>query len=144
MATSGVGVDKPVAEEVTKMQLKRHAAYLIFKIDESGRVVIDARGDKGASYDAFCAALPAASPRFAVYDLAFENSDGCKMSKLVFFAWSPEGAPMRDKMMYASTKATLVDALSGRVQVTLQANDADDLDLRSVLPKCGTAGARMR
>ena len=144
MATSGVGVDKGVVDEVTKMQLKRHAAYLIFAIDESGRVVIDARGGKGATYDEFCTALPASAPRFAVYDLSFENSDGCKMSKLVFFAWSPEGAPMRAKMLYASTKATLVEALSGAVQVTLQATDSDDLDLKAVLPKCSTAGARVR
>jgi hypothetical protein len=38
-----------------------------------------------------------------VYDFEYRNADDCVFNKLVFVLWSPNGAQLKNKMLYAST-----------------------------------------
>lgn len=53
-------------------------------------------------------------------------------NKLTFLAWSPDDAPIKAKMVYASSKEALKRALTG-IAVELQANDTDDIEYDTIL-----------
>merc|ERR1712238_573102 len=45
------------------------------------------------------------APRFALLDYHYESEDGRPQEKMTFVFWSPdEGANVKDKMLYASSK----------------------------------------
>ena len=57
--------------------------------------------------------LPADEPRYLVMDWDVENDDGCQMSKIFFVSWVPDTCKAKTKMLYASSKQALRNALEG-------------------------------
>lgn len=110
------------------------------------------------SYDDFLGDLPENDCRYAVYDFEYDTSDSGKRSKIVFFTWSPDTAPIRvcwftilplryknannclffsflqSKMVYASSKEALRRALSG-VSTEIQGTDFSEVAFESVLER---------
>jgi len=70
--------------------------------------------------------LPADEPRYVVMDWEVENADGCKLSKIFFISWVPDTCKPQTKMLYASSKLALRNALEG-CHLDYQATDYDDL-----------------
>jgi len=67
-------------------------------------------------------------------DLEFETNDGRPTSKLVFIAWIPDTASIREKMLYSSSKEAIKSELVG-VGIHINATDSSELDLEdSILP----------
>jgi cofilin len=62
-----------------------------------------------------------------VYDFDYVNADGCQFKKLVFLMWSPDNAPIKAKMMYASTKDFFKGLLPG-IAIELQATELSEVD----------------
>ena len=56
--------------------------------------------------------------------------------KLVFIAWSDDNAPVKPKMLYASSKDAIKKSLNG-VQEEYQATERGDLDEEEVNKKAG-------
>ena len=70
--------------------------------------------------------LPADEPRYLVMDWDVENDDGCQMSKIFFVSWVPDTCKAKTKMLYASSKQALSNALEG-VHLDHQATDYDEI-----------------
>ena len=71
------------------------AQYIVFKItDDKKFIEIDAKGEKGASFDDFTSKLPDGDCRYAVYDVAINTKSGATAHKLIFVAWrAPRAEP---------------------------------------------------
>lgn len=70
--------------------------------------------------------LPRDDCRYAAYDFEFNTAETGKKNKVIFLLWSPEGAPIKSKMVYTSSRQALVAALDG-VQKEVQATDDEEL-----------------
>lgn len=70
--------------------------------------------------------LPADEPRYLVLDWEGVNKDECKVSKIFFVSWVPDTCKAKTKMLYASSKQALRNALDG-VHLDHQATDYDEV-----------------
>jgi len=70
--------------------------------------------------------LPADEPRYLVLDWEGVNKDECQVSKIFFVSWVPDTCKAKTKMLYASSKQALRNALDG-VHLDHQATDYDEI-----------------
>ncbi|KAF8468279.1 hypothetical protein BDZ91DRAFT_656526 [Kalaharituber pfeilii] len=109
--------------------------YIIYKLSDDKRNIEVEATSSESDYDSFLSALPENDCRYAVYDFSYELDGGeGKRNKLVFFSWAPDGAPVRSKMLYASSKDALRRALTG-IGAEIQGTDASEVAWDSVLEK---------
>lgn len=95
---SGISLHDSCASIWNDMKLKHKHMFITFKINNDREIIVEATGDKNASYDSFMGCFPPDDCRYAVVEVP-----GTK--KLVFIMWAPETATIKAKMMYASTRA---------------------------------------
>jgi cofilin len=109
--------------------------FFIYKVTADGKSIeIEKTGPITDSYNDLVVNLPEAECRYALVDLEFNTEDGRPTSKLVFFTWTPDISPVRQKMIYSGSKEALKRALVG-VGIHMNATDAEELDLEAtVLP----------
>jgi len=106
------------------LKLKRKHRYIIFKIGDN-QIEVESVGERSASLDDFCKALPFTDSRYgthvhshcglvcvcrlcwlwyslnvAVYDHEFTTADGRPTSKLWFLSWFPVNSTPYNKMAY--------------------------------------------
>jgi len=111
--------------------------YIIFKItDDKKFIVVEKVAKPGDGFKELCAELPDDNCRYAIYDALITTKSGQETHKLVFIAWSDDNAPVKPKMLYASSKDALKKALNG-VQEEYQATERGDLDEAEVNKKAG-------
>lgn len=79
--------------------------------------------------------LPSEECRYALYDCKYTNKESVK-EDLVFIFSAPDDAPMRSKMLYASSKNALKAKLPG-MKFEWQINDNTDKDSSSLVEKLG-------
>lgn len=77
-------------------------------------------------FEKFLSLLPETESRYAVLDWDVTTDDGREFSKLFFISWVPDSCKAKEKMLYASSKQSLRNALSG-VHLDHQATDMDDV-----------------
>ena len=70
---------------------------------------------------------------YAVADVHYNIPEG-QRTDMVFITWAPESASIKRRMLMASSKDALKNALVG-CRNTVQATCYPDLDLRSVVEK---------
>merc|ERR1712023_93958 len=89
--SSGVVALEECTTEFEKMKIRSTYQYIVYKITADKKsIVIDTRGDKGASFDDFKNALPDGDCRYAVLDVEIETKSGTTTNKLIFVAWCAE------------------------------------------------------
>ncbi|XP_008281701.1 non-muscle cofilin 1-like [Stegastes partitus] len=71
---------------------------------------------------------------YALYDCSFETKDGVHKEDLVLLMWTSDGAHIKKKMLYASSKGNLKMALKG-IKHDLQINDRSDWSKQAVAAK---------
>lgn len=109
--------------------------YVIFNFSADLRqVVVEKAVDPSKTYDDFLEDLPPRDVRYAVYDFDFKADDGTDRNKLVFIVWAPDVAPVKRKMLIASTKASVKNAFAG-VAVEIQATDDSEIQHSVILAK---------
>jgi cofilin len=109
--------------------------YVIFNFSaDLSQVVVEKAVDRSKTYDDFLEDLPPRDVRYAVYDYDFKADDGTERNKLIFIVWAPDVAPVRRKMLIASTKASVKNAFSG-VAVEVQATDDSEIQESVILAK---------
>ncbi|CAO2640451.1 Cfl1 [Lemmus lemmus] len=64
--------------------------------------------------------LPDKDCRYALYDATYDTKES-KKEDLVFIFWAPKSAPLKSKMIYASSKDAIKKKLIG-IKHELQAN----------------------
>ena len=80
--------------------------------------------------------LPADEPRYLVLDWEGVNKDECQVSKIFFVSWVPDTCKAKTKMLYASSKQALRNALDG-VHLDHQATDYDEITPEELNERAG-------
>jgi len=136
--SSGVAVSADCMTEYTNLKMNKMYRFVVFKLNDAHtEIVVDQKGARTTTYQDFVDHLSAAAKsgecRFAVYDVDFKFNDQPK-NKLIFVAWSPEGAKIKQKMVYSSSKSVLKKKL--QIDLELQATDLEELSFASVVERC--------
>ncbi|EGF98777.1 uncharacterized protein MELLADRAFT_73515 [Melampsora larici-populina 98AG31] len=129
----GVGVNQACIEEFMNLKLKKKTKYIVFTLSDNKTEIQVEKTSESQDYDDFLGDLPGEACRYAVYDFEFESGEG-KRNKLCFYAWSPDNAPIKNKMLYASSKDALRRSLVG-IGVEIQGTDLSEVSFESVLEK---------
>ncbi|KAG8944374.1 cofilin, partial [Tulasnella sp. 408] len=130
MASSGVSVDQDCLTAYNELKTGKGAKklkYVIFKLNDTFTKIIVDKPSEDKDYDQFLADLPQDEPRWAVYDFEFTKEGGGQRNKLLFYSWSPDGAKIKQKMVYSSSKDALRRALVG-IAFEIQGTDGDDVE----------------
>lgn len=109
------------------MKTKHTYKYLIFSISDDKEIIVLEKGDKDAPYSELYSKFQneyAKDPKYVVVDHQYEV-DGLR-EKIVFINWCPENAPVRKKMIFASSKATIRQKLEG-VHYEIQGTDLSEV-----------------
>jgi cofilin len=123
----GVAVDPKCVELYDQMKMKHTVRYAVFKVQGQERIVVEHEGGKSKTFEEMVKLLPPGEPRYAVVDFPFTSADGRPQEKLIFILWNPDNAPVKQKMLYASSKQNLRAMLKG-VTKDVQATDLSDLE----------------
>ncbi|XP_066575169.1 cofilin-1 [Amia ocellicauda] len=105
---------------------------------EEGKEIL--LGDVGNTVDDpylhFVKMLPPNDCRYALYDATYETKES-KKEDLVFIFWAPENAPLKSKMIYASSKDAIKKKFTG-IKHEWQVNGLEDIkDRRTLAEKLG-------
>ena len=110
--------------------------YVIFTFsDDLRHIVVEKTADPSKTYNDFLDDLPPRDVRYAVYDYDFKAEDDTMRNRLVFIVWAPDTAPVKRKMLIASSKASIKNALAG-VAMEIQATDDSEISEQELLQKC--------
>eukprot|EP01057_Protomagalhaensia_wolfi_P005791 Protomagalhaensia_wolfi_Nauph_80__5790@NODE_715_length_2077_cov_1389_038763_g492_i1_p2_GENE_NODE_715_length_2077_cov_1389_038763_g492_i1NODE_715_length_2077_cov_1389_038763_g492_i1_p2_ORF_typecomplete_len125_score23_04Cofilin_ADF/PF00241_20/1_2e27_NODE_715_length_2077_cov_1389_038763_g492_i1194568 len=115
---SGIEVAPECVTEWNLMKLKHMYNYLIFVVKDQKQIVVDVKG-KGP-YTEFKSNLSNSACRYAAVEVP-------GTTKIVFILWAPDNAPVKDRMIYASSRQAILDKLSGHTRA-IQASDLSELD----------------
>ncbi|KAK8440458.1 cofilin [Candidozyma auris] len=139
MSRSGVAVADESLQAFNDLKLGKKHKFIIYKINDDKTEIVVEETSTNQEYDAFLEKLPENECKYAIYDFEYEigNGEG-KRNKIVFFTWSPDTAPIRSKMVYASSKDALRRALNG-VSTDIQGTDFSEVAYESVLEKVSRA-----
>ncbi|XP_038643430.1 cofilin-2-like [Scyliorhinus canicula] len=86
---------------------------------------------------AFIDMLPLTECCYVLYDASYETKES-KKEELIFIHWSPDKAPVEQKMIYASSKGALKNKLTG-IKHEWQVNAIEELlDQSELMSKLGT------
>lgn len=135
MSRSGVAVADESLTAFNDLKLGKKYKFVLFGLNDNKTEIIVKDTSSEEEYDAFLEKLPENDCLYAVYDFEYEigGNEG-KRSKIVFYTWSPDTAPIRSKMLYASSKDALRRALNG-VSTDIQGTDFSEVAYESVLDK---------
>ncbi|KAF5092431.1 hypothetical protein D0Z03_002864 [Geotrichum reessii] len=95
MSRSGVSVNDESLAAFNDLKLKKAHKYVIFSLNDNKTEIVVSKTSSQNDYEDFLADLPENDCRYAVYDFEYDTSDSGKRSKIVFFTWSPDTAPIR-------------------------------------------------
>jgi len=150
MSRSGVGVSDQCITKYNELKLGKAIKYIIYKLSDDKKTIVvltDSAADEApagseAAYEKFLEHLPENDCRYAVYDFEYQLAGGeGSRSKICFYAWSPDDAPVRAKMIYSSSKDSLRRALQG-VATEIQGTDFSEVSYESVLEKVSKGASR--
>ncbi|KAK9455910.1 hypothetical protein V1511DRAFT_510775 [Dipodascopsis uninucleata] len=135
MDALSVGINSECIQAFSDLKLGKKHKFIIYALGPDKKEIIVSETSTSDSYDDFIAKLPENECRYALYDFEYEisNSEG-KRSKICFFSWAPDTAPVRTKMVYASSKDALRRSLNG-VSTEIQGTDYSEVSYDSVLEK---------
>uniref|UniRef100_A0A8B9X0X2 Cofilin 2 n=1 Tax=Bos mutus grunniens TaxID=30521 RepID=A0A8B9X0X2_BOSMU len=120
--------DMKVRKSSTQEEIKKRKKAVLFCLSDDKRQIIveEAKqilvGDIGDTvedpYTSFVKLLPLNDCRYALYDATYETKES-KKEDLVFIFWAPESAPLKSKMIYASSKDAIKKKFTGIKQYPL-------------------------
>lgn len=99
--------------------------YIILRISDDKKSIILDKTSTSEEYEQFLSDLPAGEPRWAVYDFQFEKEGAGRRNKILFYAWAPDEAPIKSKMLYSSSKDALRAKLVG-IAFDIQCTDESE------------------
>ncbi|CAJ0588679.1 unnamed protein product [Cylicocyclus nassatus] len=140
---SGVKIDPSCKNAYDMLHNKHQHSYIIFKIDKNDTaIVVEKVGDKGAPYSEFIEEMKKAVDggkecRYAAVDVEVQvqrqgTEGGSKLNKVIFVQYCPDEAPVRRRMLYASSVRALKSTLGLESLMQVQASDLSDLDEKAI------------
>jgi len=127
----------------TNLKLKKNTGYLVLGFsDDISKIVVLNEGvnkvpqnapaaEKNQKWAEMLDALPENDVRYAVIDIFYDTNEGSR-AEIYFIAWAPETATIKRKMLCASSKDALKNALQG-IRNHIQATCKADLDLAAII-----------
>ncbi|KAH8147228.1 uncharacterized protein LAJ45_08706 [Morchella importuna] len=135
MSRSGVGLDKECIPTFEELKLGKKIKYIIYKLSPDNKTIVVDKSSTDCDYETFIGDLPETECRYAIYDFEYELEGGeGTRNKLCFYAWSPDDAPVRSKMVYASSKDALRRPLTG-IHAEIQGTDFSEVSHEVVLSR---------
>lgn len=117
------------------LKLGKKFKFIIFTLNDKKTEIVVEETSTDQDYDNFLEKLPENECKYAIYDFEYEISGNeGKRSKIVFFTWSPDTAPVKSKMVYASSKDALRKSLTG-ISADIQGTDSSEVDYDFVLER---------
>ncbi|KRX18607.1 Actin-depolymerizing factor 2, isoform c, partial [Trichinella nelsoni] len=140
---SGVKIDPQCKKDYDDMHSRKMYSYLIFRIsDDDTTIIVEKKGLKGASYKEFQDELAKAVAtgkecRYGCVDVEFAvqrqgTESVSSIRKVVFVQLCPDDAPVRKRMLYASSVRGLKSCLGLESLMQIQASDISDLDEKAI------------
>mmetsp|Transcript_2115 Transcript_2115/g.3020 ORF Transcript_2115/g.3020 Transcript_2115/m.3020 type:complete len:137 (+) Transcript_2115:29-439(+) len=127
MSSTGIQVTEEVLDAFNQVKAG-NCRYAISCINEDHtEVVLEKLGDASKDYKDFCGELPSDGCRYGFVDYQYKTKDGRDTSKMIFFVWAPDAAPIKSKMMITSRKDAVKKKLIG-IGVELGVTDFDELE----------------
>ncbi|KAM5129966.1 cofilin-2 [Mantella aurantiaca] len=133
--------DMKVRKSQTADEVKKRKKAVLFCLSPDKKEIIvetDKQilvGDIGSTvedpYRTFVNLLPLDDCRYGLYDATYETKES-KKEDLVFIFWAPDNAPLKSKMIYASSKDAIKKKFTG-IKHEWQVNGMDDIKDRSTL-----------
>ncbi|KAK5917514.1 hypothetical protein CgunFtcFv8_012399 [Champsocephalus gunnari] len=133
--------DMKVRKSSSTEDVKKRKKAVLFCLSEDKKKIIVEEGkqilvgDIGESvddpYGCFVKLLPPNDCRYGLYDATYETKES-KKEDLVFIFWAPDGAPLKSKMIYASSKDAIKKKFTG-IKHEWQVNGLDDIQDRAAL-----------
>jgi cofilin len=134
--SSGVKLDPECVEAFNDFKIKHTHKFLIFGFNQNATKIVllhrepAQKDEPNASWTKFLEQFPENDVRYAVVDVDYNTAEGSKTT-MVFITWAPESASIKKRMLMASSKDALKNALVG-CSNQVQATCYPDLDLKSV------------
>ncbi|XP_040184835.1 cofilin-1 [Rana temporaria] len=101
-------------------------------IPENGKeILVGDVSETADPYKCFVEMLPPDDCRYALYDCCYETKES-KKEELIFIFWAPDSAPLKSKMIYASSKDAIKKKLTG-IKHEYQVNCLAEIKDRSCL-----------
>uniref|UniRef100_A0A7E4V4R1 ADF-H domain-containing protein n=1 Tax=Panagrellus redivivus TaxID=6233 RepID=A0A7E4V4R1_PANRE len=136
---SGVKVDSVCKQAYDDLHNKHLHSYLIFRIsDDNTTIIVEKKGEKNAPYSEFVDELRKVvgngqECRYAAVDVEVsvqrQGTDGAStFTKVIFIQFCPDEAPVRRRMLYASSVRALKATLGLESLMQVQASDLSDID----------------
>ncbi|KAF5000798.1 hypothetical protein FGRMN_1405 [Fusarium graminum] len=140
-SASGVSIDGECITAANSLRFSKgpnRIKYVIFKITDDEQSVVVEETSSDTDYETFRQRLLSGvdksgkpAPRYAVYDVDYDLGEDGKRTKTVFVSWVPIHAPIKLRMLYASTMEYLKKSVN--VGVFIHADDAGDLEWGQML-----------
>ncbi|MET9957146.1 actin depolymerization factor/cofilin-like domain-containing protein [Streptomyces sp. NPDC006339] len=106
--------------------------YVVFTM--AGTEYVVEKTSSSTVYDDFLADLPPAECRWAAYSFAYEGADGAQQTKRMLVQWSPDQAPGKQRILFASTADMFYRQFTG-IAFQVQATQYDDIAYKTVLDR---------
>lgn len=129
--------DMKVRKCASQEDIKKRKKAIIFCLSDDKKNIIIEEGKEilvgecdeiEDVYKRFIEMLPKDDCRYALYDATYETKETRK-EDLVFLFWAPDCAPLKSKMIYASSKDAIKKKFTG-IKHELQANHLEDIQDR--------------
>eukprot|EP01016_Furgasonia_blochmanni_P000619 TRINITY_DN1016_c0_g1_i2.p1 TRINITY_DN1016_c0_g1~~TRINITY_DN1016_c0_g1_i2.p1 ORF type:complete len:285 (-),score=67.93 TRINITY_DN1016_c0_g1_i2:63-917(-) len=133
MVDAGITTKDDCISQYQALKMSKTFRYIIYRIEGEKTVEVDSTGARDGTWADFIKSLPKDQPRYAVFDYLYKTNDTPprEVEKCLYVFWCPDDAPVKGKMIYASTNEKLKKQLVG-VSKEIQAKGFDDLDVKSV------------
>ncbi|KAE8211213.1 hypothetical protein CF319_g4581 [Tilletia indica] len=132
--SSGVALNPACIESFQELKLGKKYKFVTFRISDDKKEIIVDNKSNDADWDNFVSNLPESECRWAVYDFNFEKEGEGQRNKILFVSWAPDTAPVKAKMIAASSKDALRRALVG-IGAEIQATEFSEIDFAAVEEK---------
>lgn len=131
MSLSGISVQGNVIDVYRNKRYEKKEGGLVLKITDD---MIEIEHNVTEDFGGLVGKLPEAEPRYILYDVPIQNRANIDDLKTVFILWMPMESPVRQRMMYSSTKAVITKSFDG-IAVSLQEEEKDALNMDRVKNK---------
>ncbi|SBS84932.1 actin-depolymerizing factor 2, putative [Plasmodium ovale] len=116
---SGVKVSEECIYEFNKLKVKHQHKYIIFRIENCEEIIVDLLEqdpDLRCFEDIIInirKCLKKTECRYIIADMPIPTPEGVLRNRIYFIFWSPDSAKAKEKMLYASSKESLVRKING-------------------------------
>lgn len=126
-----IEIDPKVIDTFNSIKSNGTNSYMVLKVNEEPRVVIERIGELGETWDSMSEQLPREDGRYIVFDYKRKLEEGKAVSKLLFAYWCSFYVPISRKIQLSTIK----DIVEAKVpcQISFTFNEKFDLEETEIL-----------